>query len=243
MSASDGKFPETHWTLIGRLRSADESVARRALDEVCMQYHYPLYCFIRRHGLMHHDAQDALQEFLGKLLRARSFEDAVDEKGKLRTFLLVSLRRFLINWHRDHARQALEVSGDAAPDWEEAAERFGRERFVERETPEHIFDRKWSHELMVGVQNELARDYEAKGRGPLFHALLPVLQSGGSLRGADQAGIAASLSMSEGALRVALSRMLQDFRKILHREVLQTVDSPDDVDREIMHLVQAFHRE
>ena len=39
-----GHFPATHWTLIHRLRSGDAVVARRALDDLCTQYHYPLYC-------------------------------------------------------------------------------------------------------------------------------------------------------------------------------------------------------
>jgi hypothetical protein len=41
---ADGKFPTTQWTLIARIKSPDEGVARGALDELCAQYHYPLYC-------------------------------------------------------------------------------------------------------------------------------------------------------------------------------------------------------
>ena len=242
MSTGDGHFPETHWTLIGRLRSPEEAVARRALDEVCTQYHYPLYCYIRRRGLAHHDAQDVLQDFLGKLLRVGAFEDAVEEKGKLRAFLCTALQRFLFNWRRDHAKLEREVSVDAVPDWEETGARYGRERFIDEETPERVFDRKWSHELMARVQMQLAKEYVRKGRGPLFGALRPVLQAGGSMRGEDAERIAAALSMTQGALRVALSRLLHDFRATLRDEVLQTVDSPADVDREILHLLQAFQR-
>ena len=54
----DGHFPETRWSLIARLKSADEATARRALDELCAQYHYPLYCYLRRRGCGHHDAED-----------------------------------------------------------------------------------------------------------------------------------------------------------------------------------------
>ena len=70
---ADGSFPATHWTLIARLRNPDETVARIALDELCAQYHYPLYCYIRHRGLAHHDAQDALQDFFAKLLRLGVF--------------------------------------------------------------------------------------------------------------------------------------------------------------------------
>ena len=65
----NGCFPATQWTLIHRLRSSDAKVARRALDDLCAQYYYPLYCYIRRRGFDQHDAEDALQDFFSKLLR------------------------------------------------------------------------------------------------------------------------------------------------------------------------------
>ncbi len=108
---SDGCFPITSWTLISRLRSDDEATARRALEELCAQYRYPLYCAIRHRGLAHHDAEDALHDFLAKLLRLKVFEAADAQKGRLGT----ALGRFLVNWHRDHTRRADDVSLDAPP--------------------------------------------------------------------------------------------------------------------------------
>ena len=134
-NGKDPNFPTTAWTLISRIRSRDEKVAARALDEICAQYHYPLYCYIRRRGLDHHDAQDALHDFLAKLLRLETFENAQEEKGRLRSLLAAALSRFLINWHRDHAHPDGEVSTDADMVLTEAEARYLRERFTDADTP------------------------------------------------------------------------------------------------------------
>ena len=46
--------------------------------------------------------------------------------------------------------------------------------------------------------------------------------------------------MSQGALRVAMTRLLKDYRVLLREEVLQTVDSPEMVDDELAQLVRVF---
>ncbi len=239
----DGHFPATHWTLIQRLHSGDDAVVRRALEDLCAQYHYPLYCYLRRRGLDYHDAEDALHDFLAKLLRLDAFAGADAEKGRLRSFLATMLQRFLINWRRDHGERFHESSLDTILQGSAPEERYQQEQFTEHDTPETLFDRKWSHELLVRVLNRLGESYASKGKAELFETLRPVLQTGGSLRGHNSAALAGRLAISEGALRVALSRLLRDYRTILDEEVLQTVDSREAVDGEIAHLLQAFRRE
>ena len=239
----DGRFPTTEWTLVARLRNDDAEVSARALDDLCTQYHYPLYCLIRHRGLTHHDAEDALHDFLAKLLRLDAFDDLAAEKGRLRTFLAKSLERFLINRHRDERRRgADEVSRDD--------ERFALdpklEQRYERETasapPDVLFDRQWCAQLLQRVLGHLEADYAEAGKRDLFAALTPVLMTGGSLRGHEPEAIAATLSMSEAALRTALSRMLRDYRKLLVAEVRQTVEAREDVDAEIAHLMSVMEQ-
>ena len=233
-------FPTTQWTLLSRLRSGDAGEARRALDVLITQYRYTLYAYIRRRGLGHHDAEDALHDFLVKLLNAHRLEDADEKRGRLRGFLGAALGNFLKNWQRDEARRgkfaqelpAAEVSGEEV--------RYANERFSMEETPQQIFERKWGHALMGRVMEQLKTQCEAQGKGVLFAALRPILLGGGSLRGHDGAAIAASLGMSEGALRVALSRHLRDYRAILEAEVRQTVENPDEVADEISYLMAIF---
>ncbi len=242
-SSRDPNFPSTRWTLIRRLKSLDASEARRALDELCAQYYYPLYCYIRHTGLEHDDAEDALHDFFSKLLRLGTFEAATASRGRLRAFLSTALRRFLINWRRDQSHRTREISLDVASPFGAPADRYQREQFTDTETPENILDRQWGLELLQRVIQRLEENYAARGRAPLFATLRPVLLAGGSLRGEDTSRLAAALGTTEGAMRVALSRMLQDYRGILEDEVLHTVESTAEVDAEIADLLRVFRTE
>ncbi len=240
--SQDGKFPTTQWTLVSRIRSRSESVARQALDDLCAQYHYPLYCYIRRRGLSHHDAQDALHDFFAKLLRLGVLHRTAPDGGRLRGFLSTSLQRFLINWHRDHAKERLLDSLEAGRELAAAEERFERERLTDDDTPESIFERKWAHELLRQVQSRLHELYRERDREAVFLALLPSLQAGGTMRGEDGSGIAVRLGMSPGALRVAMSRLLDDYRTELRHAVRQTVEHDEDVEEELAALINVFQR-
>lgn len=232
------RFPTTRWTLVGRLHHQDQAVVRRALDELCAQYHYPLYCHIRRRGFDHADAEDALHDFLAKLLRNDAFHAVAEEKGRLRSFLAVSLQRFLIDWRKRQARGVRLHALDPA----ELESRYLREVAPGTDDPEILFDRKWAHALIHRTLDTLAAAYLEKGKGPLFDALRPVLLAGGSLRGEDCGRLAAAIGLKENTLRVALHRLLGEFRRALEHEVLQTVSSPAEVEAEIQHLVQALRR-
>jgi DNA-directed RNA polymerase specialized sigma24 family protein len=230
---ADGHFPATRWSLIARLKSADERAAKEAIEELCRQYHYPLYCYLRRRGLAHHDAEDVLHDFLAKLLRLGSFGDADAQKGRLRAFLCTSLQRFLLNWHESRAARERVVALDTAA----AQERYEREIFRDGETPEHLFDRKWAQALLTRVLVRLGEDYAARGKADVFATLRPVVTEGGSLRGHDATALAAALGSNEVALRKTLSRLMSDYREVLRAEVEQTAD---DADAELAHLRQVF---
>lgn len=237
----DARFPTTHWTLIARLKSSDAAAVGRALDDLCAQYYYPLYCAIRRRGLAHHDAEDALHDFLAKLVRLDAFADADAEKGRLRSFLGASLGRFLINWHRDRADRAREVSFDA-PDSADSESRYRAEHFPDHETPERLFDRQWARELLTRALQRLSTQYAERGKVHVFTTLSPVLQRGGSLREEDTASLAAVLGLSSGTLRTTHHRFLRDYRDLLEEEVLQTVASREEIDAEIAHLQASFRK-
>ena len=231
-----GCFPATNWTLIARLRSGDESTARRALEDLCAQYRHPLYCAIRHRGLVHHDAEDALHDFLLKLVRVEAFAEAQAEKGRLRSYLSTALGRFLLNWHRDHAGRQRETSLDQPPAGQDDGTRFGAGDLPDHETPERLFDRQWARALLTSVFDRLAADYAARGKAAIFTLLSPVLRRGGSLRGEDTPVLAAALGQNVAALRKTHQRFLADYRALLEAEVLETVASRAEVDAEIAHL-------
>jgi len=111
-------------------------------------YRYPLYAYVRRQGRSSEDAQDLTQDFFVHLL-ARGFpRGAAPERGKFRSFLLASLRHFLVDQHR-HADAVKRGGGKLiiSLDQARAEERFGLEPRHEL-TPERL--------LRTGVGNDAA---------------------------------------------------------------------------------------
>jgi DNA-directed RNA polymerase specialized sigma24 family protein len=91
-------FQTTHWTLVSRARESDPTeTARKALSDFCEAYWPPLYAFLRRRGHTPPEAQDLVQGFFAHLLEQNTLSRADHEKGRLRTFLLGSLQKFLFN--------------------------------------------------------------------------------------------------------------------------------------------------
>ena len=228
-----GRFPATRWSLIARLKSGDEHAVRAAIEDLCAQYHYPLYCYLRRRALTHHDAEDVLHDFLAKLLRLGSLGDADAQKGRLRAYLCTALQRFLLDWRQSREVRERFMTLDTM-----AAEgRYERETFRDGETPEHIFDRKWAQALLTRVVARLGDSYVARGKAHIFAVLRPVVLEGGSLRGHDSAALAAALGTNEVAMRKTLSRLMADYREVLRAEVQQTAE---DVDAELAYLRRVF---
>lgn len=240
-AARKGQMPTTHWTLIQRLASGDLERKQAALDELCQAYYYPLYCQIRRRGLDHHDAGDALHDFMARLLRQDSFSAADPERGRLRSYLLTALRHFLASRHQQAAhRHARETSLEARSAMDAAEGRYAQDDSAHHESPDRLFDRQWAKELMRRVLQQLRARHEAKGKAAFFDAIQPVLLSGGSLRDHDTAALAARMQLSPGALRTALMRLLQEYREALRNEILQTVEDTGQVEAELAVLKACF---
>lgn len=238
-NSSDSHLPATQWTLIARLRHGTAQEAQRALDDLMNQYRYPLYCYLRRRGYDHHDADDILQDFLVKLLRNESFAAADATKGRLRCMLHVSLERFVISWERQNKHRHKEFGFEHEPASignQDSEQRYQHERFQAHETPDQIFGRKWTLTLLAAALNRVGAQYKAKGRERLFQVLKPVLMDGGSLRGEDGPRMAEEAGMSYGALRTALMRMLGDYQEALQQEILDTVEDPASAKEELAQL-------
>jgi len=95
-SAQDGAiaFATTHWSVV--LAAQGESrEAKAALEKLCQTYWWPLYGFVRREGYKPEEAQDLTQAFFARLLERRDLETVRQERGRLRSYLLASVRNFL----------------------------------------------------------------------------------------------------------------------------------------------------
>ena len=122
----------------------------------------------------------------------------------------------------------------------DAAEtRYAREP-ADTRTPEQVFERQWALQLLDTVVGRLHDDYACEGKGVLFEALGFCL--GGSRDAQPYAALAEQLGMTEGAVKMAVSRLRERYRACLREEISRTVAAPGDVESELRHLFRVLAR-
>src|SRR6267143_5824884 len=95
------EFTTTRWSVVMLAGEEASAETERALEELCRAYWYPLYAYVRRQGRAASDAQDLTQDFFARLLERKYLRLADRSRGRFRTFLLTSLKHFLINeWNK-----------------------------------------------------------------------------------------------------------------------------------------------
>src|SRR5205814_9595567 len=87
------QFNTTHWSVVLAARG-ESAEAQVALEHLCRVHWYPLYAFVRRQGHSPEDAEDLIQGFFARLLQRRDVEPVQRERGRFRSYLLVSLMHF-----------------------------------------------------------------------------------------------------------------------------------------------------
>jgi len=232
-------FATTHWSVV--LRAGHESGVEgdTALEALCRGYWYPLYAYIRRLGHSPHDAQDLTQSFFAYLLEKRLLTKADPESGRFRSFLLGSLKNFMANEWRRQSAQKRGASQTISFDAQDAEQRYAVEPVTET-NPQTLYEQAWAVAVMEQAAASLETEYSTTGKAQVFDQLAPFLQ--GERHGLTYAGIGAQLSMTEGAVKVAVHRMRQRFRELLRASVANTVADPLEVDGELRHLMQALSR-
>jgi RNA polymerase sigma factor (sigma-70 family) len=232
------RFVTTHWSQVLLAADSDSPNSAEALEQLCHSYWYPLYAYVRRQGRSAEDAQDLTQEFFARLLERKVVRLADPERGRFRTFLLSSLKNFLINeWEK--ARAAKRGGGGVAfsLDEQDADGRYLTEP-IDGLTPERIYEKRWAVTLLAIVLERLRQEYLAHDKELLFDALKPYVCGDTITEGYEE--VAGRLGMSAGAVRVAMHRLRDTYRELLRAEVARTVDSPVDIDEELRHLVAAL---
>jgi len=214
----------------------DSAVAKVALAELCQRYWYPLYCFVRSKVTSQEDAADIVQGFFLQFLEKSSFQVADPTRGRFRSFLLSSVSNFLKNHRRD--AQTIKRGGDIEHlsfDFAKADERFRLEP-VDELTAEKIFERSWALELIDCCLVKLKQRYQEQNQAELFDSLCGLLLGGE----VNYTSIAEAQNMNANAVKVAAHRMRQRLGDQIRSEIANTVDSVDDVETELQHLMQAM---
>ena len=238
-SDAPGSFPNTRWSVVlaATQRPSPESAA--ALETICRAYWYPLYAYVRRCGRPPHDAQDLTQEFFCRLLAKHWLDSADRDKGRLRTFLITALKKFMSNeWRRASAQRR---GGGRTPlplDTSFAESRYAADSHSP--AAEEIFDQQWALTLLDLTVNRLRAEFAAAGKPADFDALKDCLMAAHGAM--DYAAVASRLGLNEGAARVAVHRLRKRFREVYREEISRTLADSADLEEELRHLAAILAR-
>lgn len=223
----------TRWSIVAQLYQADHD-HEAALEELCRAYRAPLYTFARRSGRSVADSEDLVQGFLSKALQDNLFAKAEEEKGKLRTFLLTTFRRFAKDQQQREFAQ--KRSGGKVISMEDAGvEEWYESEGSDAQSPELIYDRRWAVSVLGNSVAALALDWEKKGRSEDFSHLRPYLTGGGDA--AAYSKIGSKLGITPENVKVRVHRLRAQFGIVLREEVAKTLFKRDDVEDELRYLL------
>ncbi len=223
-------FPITRWSLIARVK-ADDADSSAALEEICRNYWYPLYAFLRRSGVRPHDAEDVTQGFFLRVLSKEILHAASAEKGTLRSLLLGSLKCHLA----DHCRAAnagKRGSGQAPIpiEWDKAEQRYSVEP-VDTLDPEKLYSRTWARRIFENVGTQVCAAFLATYPPETYALIEPHL-----IPDEDRAPyreLAGQLGSTEGSARLLIYRMRRKFRERLEAEIALTVADSAEIPGEL----------
>lgn len=229
-------FRTTHWSLVLAARGQSPA-AEEALEKLCRTYWRPIYGYVRRQGVAPEEAKDLTQGFFALLLERRDLDAVRKEKGRLRSYLLTSVKHFLAN-ERNRAMAIKRGQGQRLIPLEDLGERE-RAGFEPTETlaADQIYERRWALSVLDQVLVRLADEYRAGG--PASAGLFDQLQKS-LTEDPDRpspADTAREFGMTESAVRQASYRMRQRYRQLLREEIAHTVMLPGDIEDELRHLI------
>jgi len=238
-SAQNGPvaFATTNWSVV--LTAQDKSpAAQEALEKLCRTYWRPIYSFIRRQGAGREEAEDFTQGFFALLLERRDLDTVRKEKGRLRSYLLTSLKHFLASEQR-RAMAIKRGKGQRLVPLEElsAIEQTEMEP-ADLLSADRLYERRWASTLMEQVLRRLKDEYRTAGKAALFDWLKQLLPD--EPGAPSRAEIAARLGMKENAVRQALHRFRHRYQVVLREEISHTVAIASDIEDELRHLISVL---
>jgi DNA-directed RNA polymerase specialized sigma24 family protein len=238
-SAQNGAvaFTTTHWSVVLEAQG-QSTAAQEALEKLCCTYWHPVYSFIRREGTGHEEAEDLTQAFFALLLQRRNFDDVRKEKGRLRSYLLTSLKHFLVSQHRRTVTVKRGKGQQPVPLEELAA--IGRADIepADHLSADRIYERRWALTLMEEVLRRLRDEYVMAGNAELFDLLKQLLPD--EPGAPSRAEIALQLGMTDNALRQSFHRFRQRYQLLLREEISHTVAVASDIEDELRHLIRVL---
>jgi hypothetical protein len=158
-------FPATHWSLVARAGQTDPEARREALGELLSRYVPALRAhLVYRKRLPPDRADDMVQQFVADKILARDLIARADRRlGKLRTFLLTALDRFVKNQLRDESARKRAAGSGARVGWDEH-----RDGPSVGEEASAAFDVAWARSVIHEALRRMQAECERSGRPELW---------------------------------------------------------------------------
>jgi RNA polymerase sigma-70 factor (ECF subfamily) len=172
----NASFPTTQWSLVREASGGHGPANRAALARLLERYVPAMRVhLIRGRNLSPDDAEDLVQSFLADKVLGRDFIGLADEsRGKFRTWLTMTLNRYVISQFRAARAQKRTPGGHVD---------FDEDLFVvERSpTPDRSFDVAWARQVLAQAIEAMRRECHAVGRLDVWgvfeaRVLRPMLQ-------------------------------------------------------------------
>jgi RNA polymerase sigma-70 factor (ECF subfamily) len=230
-------FATTHWSLV-LVAQGKSAAAEKALEELCRIYWRPLYAFACRQGYDPEEARDLTQGFFQLLLARRDLDTARRDKGRLRSYLLVSFKHFLgcerrreMTIKRGRGQWLIPLEELRATDYAG----LRADGLVDSSSADRLYQRRWASTLIEHVLKRLKKEYRATGNAALFDSLKSLLPD--EPDAPSRAEVAAKLGMTDNALRQAFHRFRLRYQMLLREEIGHTVADPGEIEDELRHLI------
>src|SRR5204863_3369672 len=186
----------------------ESPAAQEALENLCRTYWRPIYSFVQREGVRPEEAKDLTQGFFALILKRKDFQSVRQEKGRLRSFLLASLKHFMANERRDAATIKRGGGRTLIPlDGIEDSTEFDRTDMLSADL---LYDRRWAFTVLDRVFARLREESQGSASAPLLERLNALLSDEPDRP--SQAEIAREFGMTENAVKQAFHRLRQHYR-------------------------------
>jgi RNA polymerase sigma factor (sigma-70 family) len=196
---ASGALTTTHWSVVLLAGGSTSLEADKALETLCQNYWFPLYCFVRRWGYSPADSEDLTQGFFAKLLEKRYLNQVQPEKGKFRTFLLTAFAHYLSD-ERGRATALKRGGAVIHIDLDDAEHRYADQR-ADALTPEKVYERKWVNTLLERALERMREESRAAGKTDYCEQLMPFVTA--EKAEVPWTSLASELRVSQAAVKSA----------------------------------------
>ena len=240
MGGTGQAFLTTRWSIIENVGTSDDDKNRALISLLLGKYWKPVYCYLRRKGHDNEQAKDLTQGFFHEVVLGRSLIQKADQsKGRFRSFLLITLNRYLITAKTGQAAQKripksklvpLDVTD--LPELRQAASEL---------TPEDSFNYAWVSALLAQVLQEVEVKCHEDGKTVHWHIfhdriLEPIMEK---TEPPSMKEICRKYAVeNEAKASNMMVTVKRRFQTVLRNHLRSLVVSEDQVDEELAEIIQ-----